>query len=220
MDSAARGELKARALAGYSHGPDAAIEATTIALRRAESADSIILVEGISDQIALETAAGRLGVDLDERATVVIPIGGAHGAARYVRRFGPQGANLDLSGLFDRGEVSAVRDALRDAGIINPQAPTPMESLGFFVCVEDLEDELIRAHGVVSACEVLESQGDLGSFRTMQKQPAWRGKPEEHQLRRFLGAGAKRKLRYARLLVSSLEPARIPSPLRAVLGCP
>jgi hypothetical protein len=69
------------------------------------------------------------------------------------------------------------------------------------VCSADLEDELIRALGVVSVEQVVEAQGDLGSFRTLQKQPEWRGRTTEQQLRRFMGSGSGRKIRYARLLV-------------------
>ena len=90
-------------------------------------------------------------------------------------------------------------------------------SAGFHVCFEDLEDELIRALGYSGVEEVLASQGDLHSFRTLQKQPAWRGKSTESQLRRFMGSGATRKIRYARLLVETLALDDIPRPLTAVL---
>jgi predicted ATP-dependent endonuclease of OLD family len=35
-----------------------------------------VLVEGISDQIAVETLAGRRDQDLDAKGVVVLPIGG------------------------------------------------------------------------------------------------------------------------------------------------
>jgi hypothetical protein len=54
-------------------------------------------------------------------------------------------------------------------------------------------------------------------LRTIQRQPAWRGKDEAAQLRRFLGAGAQRKLRYARLLTEAISLDRIPRPLSALL---
>ena len=73
----------------------------------------------------------------------------------------------------------------------------------------------ICAAGAALAEELLGAQGDLGSFRTMQRQPAWRGKPREAQLRRFLGAGSYRKLRYARLLVDAIDLNRMPKPLDA-----
>ena len=92
-----------------------------------------------------------------------------------------------------------------------------MERLGFFVCVEDLEDELIRASARESIEALLEGQGDLTSFRSLQQQPAWRHRSFEAQMHRFLGAGARRKLRYARALVRSLWPELIPRPLEEVL---
>ena len=66
--------------------------------------------------------------------------------------------------------------------------------------------------------EVVEAQGELGAFRTLQKQPAWRGRPVEEQLRRFMGSGGHRKIRYARLLVEALELDRVPRPLDEVLA--
>jgi hypothetical protein len=93
-----------------------------------------------------------------------------------------------------------------------------MERLGFYVCVADLEDELIRAIGPASVEAVLDSQGDLGSFRTFQRQPAWRGQTVEAQLRRFMGSADRRKIRYARLLVDALDLGEVPRPLDRVLA--
>jgi hypothetical protein len=47
--------------------------------------------------------------------------------------------------------------------------------------------------------------------------PAWRGRPTEEQLRRFMGSGGRRKFRYARILVEALDLERVPRPLDAVL---
>ena len=66
--------------------------------------------------------------------------------------------------------------------------------------------------------ELVEAQGDLGSFRTLQKQAAWRGRPVEEQLRRFFGSGGSRKIRYAPLLVDALDLARVPRALDGVLA--
>jgi hypothetical protein len=86
-------------LAGYVSGPAAATEATTVALARAAGARTVVLVEGISDQIAVETLAVRLGRDLAAEGVAVLPTGGAHGFGRYLRRFGPTGAGARLAGL-------------------------------------------------------------------------------------------------------------------------
>ena len=58
-------------LAGYVSGPAAATEATAMALVRADPARTVVLVEGVSDQIAVETLARRHGRDLAAEAAVV-----------------------------------------------------------------------------------------------------------------------------------------------------
>lgn len=205
-------------LAGYVTGPAAATEATAVALVRAAAARVVVLVEGISDQIAVETLAGRHGRDLAAEGIVVVPVGGAHSAVRYLRRFGPEGTCARLAGLCDAGEAHVVRRGLAAAGFGVPDSLADLERLGFFVCVEDLEDELIRAAGPSRVTEVFAVHGDLSAFRTIQRQPAWRGKDEAAQLRRFLGAGAQRKLRYARVLTEAIDLDRIPRPLAGLLN--
>ena len=93
-----------------------------------------------------------------------------------------------------------------------------MESLGFFVCVADLEDELIRSLGAAAVEEVVGAQGELQSFRTFQKQSAQQGKTNEEQLRRFMGTRGGRKIEYAPLLVDALDLTQVPRPLDCVLA--
>jgi hypothetical protein len=205
-------------LAGYVTGPAAATEATAVALPRAAAARAVVLVEGVSDQIAVETLARRRGRDLAAAGIAVLPTGGAGGITRYLRLFGPEGTGARLAGLCDAAEEHLVRGGLAAAGLGSPGSRADLERLGFFVCVQDLEDELIRAAGPALAAGVLAAHGDLAAFRTIQRQPAWRGRDEAAQLRRFLGAGSKRKLRYARLLTEAIELDRIPRPLAAVLA--
>ena len=213
-----RRRLAREALEGYVSGPDASIEATAAALAMAESARAVVLVEGISDQIALETLAIRHGRDLGVEGVVIVPMGGAHAVTRYLVRFGPNRADVAIAGMCDAGEEDYFRRGLAAAGLGSPQNRTEMEQLGFFVCVEDLEAELIRASGRVAIETLLDSQGDLGSFRTLQKQPVWRQEAFEAQMHRWLRAGSRRNLRYARLLVLSLHLDRMPRPLEAVLA--
>jgi hypothetical protein len=65
---------------------------------------------------------------------------------------------------------------------------------------------------------VIADQGELGSFRVLQRQPAQRTRTVDQQLHRFFGSGSGRKQRYAGLLVDAVEPDRAPRPLRAVLA--
>jgi len=179
---------------------------------------AVVLVEGISDQRALEALAVRRGRDLDAEGVSVVPIGGAQSIGRFLTRFGPQGLDLRLAGLCDSGEEGDFRRGLERAGLGSDLTRAEMESLGFYVCVADLEDELIRALGAASVEQVVEAQGNLGSFRTLQKQPAWQGRAVEEQLRRFMGSGGSRKIRYARLLVEALDLSQVPRPLDLVLA--
>ena len=119
------------------------------------------------------------------------------GAALLVKSSDP----LELAGLCDAAEEDDFRRALEWAGLGSTLTRAAMESLGFHVCEADLEDELIRSLGAAAVEAIVEAQGELGSFRTLQKQPEWRGRPTDHQLRRFMGSGGSRKIRYARLLV-------------------
>ena len=181
-------------------------------------ARTVVLVEGISDQYALEALAARRGRNLEAERISVVPIGGAQSIGRFLKRFGPEGLDLRLAGLCDAAEEGEFRRGLERAGIGADLTRADMERLGFYVCVADLEDELIRSLGAAEVERVVDAQGDLGSFRTLQKQPAWRGRAVEEQLRRFMGSGARRKIRYARLLVDALELDRVPRPLDLVLA--
>jgi len=179
---------------------------------------AVVLVEGASDQHALEALAERRGRDLDAEGISVVPIGGAQSIGRFLNRFGPHGLDLRLAGLCDAGEESEFRRGLERAGVGTDLTRAEMESLGFYVCVADLEDELIRSLGADAVEQVVDAHGELGSFRTLQKQPAWHGRPTEEQLRRFMGSGGRRKIRYARLLVEALDLAQVPRPLDLVLA--
>jgi hypothetical protein len=179
---------------------------------------TIVLVEGTSDRVALEALAERRGRDLDAEGVSIVPMGGAQAVGAFLEQFGPRGQDLRLAGLCDAAEEGEFRRGLERAGLGSGLTRLEMEALGFYVCVADLEDELIRALGVAAVERVVEAHGDLGPFRTLQKQPEWRGRPTEAQLRRFMGSGGRRKIRYARFLVEALDLTRVPRPLAGVLA--
>ncbi len=179
---------------------------------------AVVLVEGISDRLAVEALTQRRGRDLGAEGVSVVPIGGAQAIARYLNRFGPRGLDVTLAGLCDAGEERDFRLGLERAGLGSDLTRSDMEALGFYVCDADLEDELIRAHGAARVEEIIAAQGDLRAFRTLQKQAAWHGRPVEDQLRRFMGSGGRRKIRYARLLVEGLASEHVPRPLDRVLA--
>jgi hypothetical protein len=179
---------------------------------------AVVLVEGSSDQVALEALAERRGRDLAAEGIAVVPMGGARNIRRFLELFGPRGRDVRLAGLCDAGEEGDFRRGLERAGLGSNLSRADMEALGFYVCVADLEDELIRCLGAACVEQVVDAQGELGSFRTFQQQPAWQGRNSQAQLRRFIGTHSGRKIRYARLLVDALELTSVPRPLDRVLG--
>jgi hypothetical protein len=177
-----------------------------------------VLVAGSSDRIAVETLAERRGRNLEAEGVRVTPIGGAQAARRVLTLYGPRGLDVKLAGLCDAGAEAEFRRGLERAGLGSDLTRRDMEALGFYVCVDDLEDELIRALGAAAVEDIVAARGHLRAFRTLQKQPAWQGRPPHEQLRRFMGSGGRRKTRYARWLVEALEPTQVPRPLDRVLS--
>ena len=177
---------------------------------------TIILVEGMSDRLAVEALARRSGRDLHAEGISVIAMQGVTNFGRFLDRFGPEGRDLGLAGLYDAAEEPEIRRALeRTEG--SDLSRADLEMLGFHACVEDLEDELIRALGADEVIAVIESRGEIGPLRTLQKQREWRGQPVEQQLRRFLG-NSSRKIDYAPLLVGALDRPDLPRPLAKLLA--
>ena len=178
---------------------------------------TLVLVEGVSDQAAVEALAQRRRQDLAAQGVGVVATGGATNIARYLRVLTVPEQGLRLAGLCDAGEERFVRAGLEKAGFGTDLTRDEMEQVGFFVCVADLEDELIRALGTREVERIIESEADLPRLRTFQNQPDQRGRPIERQLHRFMGTISGRKARYARVLVENMDLVRVPRPLDGLL---
>jgi predicted ATP-dependent endonuclease of OLD family len=181
-------------------------------------ARTAVLVEGVSDQLALEALAKRRGRNLDAEGVSIVAMGGATNIRSFLNRFGPQGLDVRLAGLCDANEEGDFRRGLERAGLGSNLTRADMERLGFYVCVADLEDELIRSLGAAAVERVIDAQGELELFRTFQRQPQWRARTSEEQLRRFFGTHRGRKIQSAAFLVDALDLGQVPRPLDAVLA--
>ncbi|WP_106815572.1 hypothetical protein [Microbacterium timonense] len=154
---------------------------------------TVVLVEGESDRIALETLGARLGIRMPQ----IRVVGGSKGARRAAGDL--QGERLiGLVDARERGDFEGVVDAL-------------------FVCDPDLEAEFVRALGVSGVEAVIARQGELESFRNLQRQPFQRDRPADAQLARFFGGRSGNKARYARLLADAVPLDRVPPPLAGLL---
>jgi len=181
-------------------------------------ASAVILVEGWSDQAAVETLARRRGCTLRSEGILTVPIGGVTNLGAFVQVLGTSGLGLSLAGLCDAAEEGYARRALERAGMAIGPARAGLEALGFFVCEADLEDELIRAVGSAGVEAVLRAQGELDSFRRFQEQPAQRQRSLNAQLHRFMGTRARRKVRYGALLADAVNLDHVPRALDRVIA--
>ena len=194
------------------------VSAVAEALAAGVDPRAVVLVEGTSDQVALEALAERRGRNLNAEGVSIVPMGGATTIGHFLDLLGPQGFDVRLAGLCDAAEEGDFQRGLERAGLGSNLTRADMEPLGFYVCVADLEDELIRSLGAPAVEEIVDAQGELGSFRIFQMQPAQRGRTNEAQLRRFMGTRSGRKTHYARLLVEALDITQAPRPLDGVLA--
>lgn len=153
-----------------------------------------MLVEGPSDAVAVRVLAQRLGVPVP----LVHPVGGSKGVGRFAREY----AGARLIGLVDAAER---RDFERVLDRV-------------FVCDPDLESELVRSLGTGGVEAVVARQGELESFRRLQRQPFQRARSLDQQLTRFFGGRSGNKARYARLLAEAIPLDRMPAPLAELLA--
>ncbi len=173
-----------------------------------------IFVEGPSDRLALECLARRLGHDLAAAGVEIVDVGGVTNFRSFLTRYGPLGERCRVAGLCDSGELRVVLGALVAAGVALAPTPESLAGLGFFVCDGELEDELLSAVGVEALLGIIARNGDMRRFRTMQRQPVYRGAPLKTQVRYIM---TQKKIHYAPALIEALDLRQVPIPLSAVL---
>ncbi|MEB8337464.1 TOPRIM nucleotidyl transferase/hydrolase domain-containing protein [Streptomyces endophyticus] len=168
---------------------------------------SAVLLEGLSDVAAVDALAGRRGRDLAAEGVCVVSMGGAMNVGRYARLLGAAGLGLRLTGLCDERERRFYDRALGQG------------EDSVFVCVADLEDEFIRALGVVRVEELIREAGEWHPWQTFARQPAQQDRTTHRLLWRFLGTKAGRKIRYGRLLTeAACDAGCVPAPLEELFA--
>ncbi len=214
-------DVDAESLAAVTEAAGGGNDALAAAVARAGDAPAsctVVLVEGMSDQAAVQALAAREGRDLRAEGVFVVPMGGATNIGHFLGLFGPRGFGVRLAGLCDEGEERDFRRGLQRAGLGAGPGRDGLAGLGFFVCVADLEDELIRSLGVRRVEQLIEAQGEAGPLRTFTRQPAQRNRPRDQQLRRFLGTRSGRKIHYGHVLAAALDLSQVPGPLAGLLS--
>lgn len=112
---------------------------------------SVVLVEGVSDRIAGEVAAGILGRDRTAEGLPVLPMGGSTNLRHHLEMLSHR-LDVRVTVLGDEREAPRVQRELRRFG----------HGSAAEVCVADLEDELIRALGPAPGSSRGRSRGPGG----------------------------------------------------------
>ncbi|WP_037608548.1 TOPRIM nucleotidyl transferase/hydrolase domain-containing protein [Streptacidiphilus rugosus] len=185
------------------------------------TSQAVVLVEGVSDQVALEVLARRRGRDLVAAGVAVVPMHGITNIGHHLAHYRTLAPGTRIAGLYDEAEERFVLRGLAQVGC-ERTTPEPdrtwLEARGFFSCSADLEDELIRAVGPETVEGLVAAEGELRSFRTLQKQPALREWSLHDQLRRLMSGRSGGKERYAALMAGAVPLDRVPRPLAQLLA--
>jgi hypothetical protein len=178
---------------------------------------TLVLVEGDSDAAAVRALAALVGCKLEAQGIEIRSAAGVTNFSRELADFLRTQPGAKFCGMYDVADEWHVRRALATAGVPASEHGS-LEDLGFFACVADLEDELIRALGPEAVERVIEGEGELDSFRRFQAMPQHRQSPVHQQLRRFLGTRATRKIRCGQRLVEAMDLSQLPRPLVELAG--
>jgi hypothetical protein len=188
----------------------------------------VVLLEGQSDVAAVRALLRGWPASLVDGRVDLVDMGGVTNIRRHLADLvAPSGARAAgngtalgatrVLGVCDAGEASFFARGLASVG--NPVASVQdMAALGFHVCDQDLEDELIRSLGSGRVQEVLAELELLDRFATFRRQPGWAGRPVTDQLRRFAGTTSGRKVLVAEALAAAMTPEQVPPPLAALVA--
>ena len=73
---------------------------------------TVVLVEGLSDYVAIQAVARKRGREFDGEGIVIVPMGGATNVRRFLTTFGPRGRNARIAALCDAAEAEYFARAL------------------------------------------------------------------------------------------------------------
>src|SRR5437763_14351522 len=90
---------------------EVALAAAAARARSDPGSCAVVLVEGLSDQAAVQTLAERAGRDLRADGIFVVAMGGATNIGHFVSLFGPGGYGARLAGLGGLGAGPGCRRA-------------------------------------------------------------------------------------------------------------
>lgn len=177
-------------------------------------ARKVIFVEGYSDRVLLLRLASRQNRDLDAEGVTIVSLDGGGAIGTFLALFGSLGLGLPVFGLCDEDkEAQWISEVQKTDSTISDRSS--MERAGFFVCVRDLEHELVRALGVPGAENVIANERMQAKLESFRKQPQQRARSADEQLRAFFHQD---NIRWAVPLADAIDLQAIPRPLNELLA--
>lgn len=180
-------------------------------------AETVILVEGISDLLAIRMLARRSDRDLDSAGATLLSLDGGGLFVHYLALFGPNGLDLRLLGLVDADHEQTWSIALTNAGV--PIADRgALNAAGVQVCVPDLEGEFVVALGTQRVAELLDEESQTADFEAWIVQKGLVQVSPERRQAAWIGRSSASKVFWAPVLAENTPLDDIPAPLSALLS--
>lgn len=176
-------------------------------------AETVLVVEGFSDYLAVRTFAATLGIDLDGSGVSLLSLEGGDLLKHYLQLFGPAGFGLKLRGLCDLDKEAEWISRLDAAGL----AVTDRASLngaGFQVADPDLEGEMLAPLSETEVSAVIAGAGAEQKFELFRQQPAHAESSLADQQLAFIKGD---KIRWAPLLAAAVPADDVPVPIKDLL---
>jgi len=155
-----------------------------------------------------------LNRNFDAEGVTILNLQGGGGFAAHYELFGPPGLKMDVLGLCDEDKEQTWIDALQNAGV--PVADRAfLNAKGFYVCMKDLEDELISSLGIPAVQAIISAQGAGPAFAAFAQQPKKKTLSATDQLRGFIHGD---NIRWVIHLIDALDLAKLPGALNALMS--
>jgi ABC-type Mn2+/Zn2+ transport system ATPase subunit len=177
-------------------------------------AETVILVEGYSDLLAVRVLASTLGIALDAAGVSVLSLEGGSLFVHYLGLLGPGGLQVNLRGLCDEDKLQEWINRLGAVGLPVHDRASYLAA-GFQVCDPDLEGELVAALTEQEVEAAIDAEGALAEFQMYASQPSQAGMPNADIQLAFIKSD---KIRWVPVIAAAVSPAGVPQPLVDVLA--
>ena len=91
---------------------------------------TVVLVEGVSDRLAVLALAARWDRDLAAEGIAVLPMQGATNIGHFLRRYGPNGLDVGLAGLCDAARPVSFKGLLSGQGWVRCRPAASWSTIG------------------------------------------------------------------------------------------